>query len=346
LQQGRAQEKSSGFRVTLPEDLNQAVEALLPTFADSEIFAYFHYLQPHKPYDPPPRFRALLEPEAEDCTCAGTPCPCGSLDWDTLHERFAAANQAGRASASTIGHLKTRYRANIRYVDAGVGALLEGMRRQGLYDESLIVLLADHGEAFFDHGHFGHNRTLYDDMVRIPLMMKFPRAAGVAPRRIDALVETVDVLPTLFDFLGFPIPVNFEGHSLWPLISDPEFEPDSAHQEVILATNRLDQHAIRVGPYKYIAHLDGREELYDVEADPGELHDLSEAEPQRARTLRARLAAAVDFESVKPTPARNTLRSDPEMEQLLEVLGYVRGDDEATEGSAASPGEPPAPVRD
>ena len=343
LQQGRAQEKSSGFRVTLPEDLNGAVEAFLPGFADSETFAYFHYLQPHKPYDPPERFRALLEPESEGCTCAGISCPCGSLDWDILHDRFAAANQAGQASASTIGHLETRYRANIRYADTGVGILLEGLRRQGLYDESLIVLLADHGEAFFDHGRFGHNRTLYDDMVRIPLIMKFPRSAKVAPRRIGALVETVDVLPTLFDFIGFPVPASFEGKSLWPLIRDPESSPGRAHQEVILATNRLDQHAIRVGSYKYIAYVDGREELYDMAADPGELHDLSEDEPQRARVLRARLRAVVDFESVMPSSARNTLRSDPEMNELLEVLGYLREDDEdPTEGPPNVEGSPAA----
>ena len=81
-------------------------------------------------------------------------------------------------------------------------------------------------------------------------------------------------------------------------------------------------------------------------ADPGELHDLSEEEPQRVRVLRARMRAVVDFESVQPSAARNTLRSDPEMNQLLEVLGYVREDDKGTEESATSAGEPPASLRD
>ena len=261
-----------------------------------------------------------------------------------MHDLFEKANQTGEASASTIAHLKTRYRANIRYVDGSVGRLLDALRSQGLYDESLIVLTADHGDAFFAHGRFGHNRTLYDDMVRIPLIMKFPRSAQIAPRRIGALVETVDVLPTLFDFLGFSLPDRFEGESLWPLISDPQSVPGIAHQEVVLATNRLDQHAIRAGSYKYIEYMDGKQELYDVEADPAEQHDLSAEQPERVQELQTRLHEAVDFGSVTATPPRNTIREDPAMNQLLEVLGYLREDDEDPAGDPTE--EPPEVARD
>ena len=345
LQEARAKEKSGGFRVTLPEDLNQAVVTALPMFSDENTFAYFHYLQPHKPYDPPEAFiSAIQDSGGEACQCEGSPCVCGSLDWDSLHDLFEKANQSGEASASTISHLKTRYRANIRYVDGAVGGLLDALRSQGLYDESLIVLTADHGDAFFGHGRFGHNRTLYDDMVRIPLMMKFPRSAGIAPRRIGALVETVDVLPTLFEFLGFPLPARFEGESLWPLISDPQSVPSAAHQEVVLATNRLDQHAIRAGSYKYIEHMDGKQELYDVEADPAEQHDLSTEQPERMQELQTRLHQAVDFGSVTATPPRNTIREDPAMNQLLEALGYLREEDE--DPAEAPTGEASGAVRD
>jgi len=334
LHPDRKIEKSSRFGVVLPEDIDEAIGEFLPRFHGSATYGYFHYLQPHKPYDAPMRYLDAIADASEACLCDDTPCRCGDSDWDTLHEMFLQANETGIASPSTVGHIKARYRANIRYVDESVGRLFEGLREQGLYDEALIVVLSDHGDAFFGHQNFGHNRTLYDDMVRIPLLMKFPASSGVKPRRLSALVETVDIVPTIFDFLGFEMSPQWEGESLWPLIAGSESEPGPAHREVVLATNRLDRQAIRVEDFKYIVSQDGVEELYDLRTDPGERADLAKSEPERTRALRERLASVVGDSGV-PALRASDLRSDPEMDELLEALGYVRGSDEPGESGAA-----------
>ena len=225
VREKRPLEKSTRFRVVLPEDLERAIFEALPRFSNSDTYAYFHYLQPHKPYDAPARFGAGDDLASGECFCGDAPCRCGDVDWETIHEEFLRANETGYASPSTRSHLEALYRANLRYADEALAHLLDGLREKGLYEEALIVVMSDHGEAFFGHQRFGHNRTLYDDMVRIPLVMKFPARAKVLPRRIDALVETVDIIPTIFDFLDFEPSPQWEGESLWPLIVGQETRP-------------------------------------------------------------------------------------------------------------------------
>jgi arylsulfatase A-like enzyme len=173
-------------------------------------------------------------------------------------------------------------------------------------------------------------------MVRIPMMIKFPRSLDVAPRRLPQLVESVDVLPTIFDALGLPIPRCFEGESFWPLISgEPGATPEDS---VILATNRRDKHAIRVGSEKYVVSSDGTQELYDLRDDPDEQRNLAVTRPARVAALRRQLEAVVDPTSTDALPADSALRADPEMNELLEALGYLEKDDPKLrpEGNAVS----------
>ena len=305
-----------------PADMERSIAELLPEFGAGGTYAYFHYLQPHKPYDAPASY---LRDDGDNCLCEGEPCACGDVPWDAIHDEFLKANETGVATPSVIHHLEARYRANIRFVDEALASLLAMLRERGLYQDALIVVTSDHGDAFFGHQRFGHNRTLYDDMVRVPLLMKFPAGAGVLPRRIPALTETVDVIPTIFDFLGFPMSPGWEGESLWPLISEGGEVIAPAHREVILATNRRDKQAIRVDDYKYIVSIEGPEELYDLKNDPGETRNLAQKSPLRVAELRRRLRAGVSNARTEPAREANDLRSDPEMNALLEALGYVEG---------------------
>ena len=327
LQSLRATEKSNHFKVVLPEDINRQVFRLLPGFGARGTFAYIHYLQPHKPYDPPVEY--LRSPALES---AARP------SWDDLHDAFVLANETGETSPSTIAEIEARYRANLRFVDAGVGALLERLDRERWYDDSLIVLMGDHGDAFFKHARFGHNVTLYDDMIRIPFLIKFPERDRIAPRRLPQLVETVDLLPTLFDYLELPIPEQLEGDSLWPLIQGRAQRLEGP--EVIVSTVRLNQHAIRLGDHKYIRDVQGGEELYDLRADPDEQRNLIGEEPERARILRERLESTVDVTGHREPGTASDLRADPEMKRLLEILGYVG---EEIPDAKPPPSHPPTP---
>ena len=324
----RRLDESVDFVVTFPDDVDEQVFAKLPAIrADlargTPVFTYVHFLQPHKPYDPPAEYLHAI---------AGAGEPGG---WDALHAEFEEANRTGHADPETIARLEARYRANLRSVDAGIGALLAKLREEKLYDDSLIVLLADHGDAFFGHRQFGHNTTLYDDMVRIPLMVKLPAREGIAPARLAALVETVDVAATVLDYAGAPLPAGLEGESLLPLLRGRTRE--LAHPEVVMSTQMRDVHALRIGDWKYILHPPQREELYDLRADPQEQHDLAAAEPGRTRAMREQLASLLRPDAGRGAGDDNRLRDDPRMNELLEKLGYV---DDRTKPGADAPTPP------
>jgi choline-sulfatase len=301
------------YRVVYPGDLNQQIFDLLPDLEERGSFAYFHYLQPHQPYDPPEEFYRSIGD--------GSPRPASALL--ALNEAMLEANRERRADAELIDSLETRYRANLVYVDAAVGALLRRLDAAGLYEESLVVLTADHGEAFFGHRYFGHNTTLYDDMTRVPLMIKFPASEAIGPRRLSIPTETVDLAPTLFDYLGLPIPERFEGDSLWRIIKGEQSSLPGA--EVVLSTLHRTSHAIRVGDYKYI-YTAGRDELYDLEQDPGEQWNIARREPDVASALRRKLESMVDLASGRSLPESNALFLDSGMKELLEKLGYVESE--------------------
>jgi arylsulfatase A-like enzyme len=318
----RAREKSTHFLVTLPADINGQVFSLLPRFERSRTFAHIHYLQPHKPYDPPAEFlEAFLSEGGEHGVAAQS--------WDRVHREFERANTTGETTQDVIATLEARYRANIRFVDEGIGELLERLRVDDLYDEAMIVLLSDHGDAFFKHRRFGHRKTLYDDMTRIPLLIKFPASDGIAPRRFPDLVETVDVLPTLLDRLCIPSIERMEGESLLPLVRGER--NGLSGSEVLLATSSRRLLAIRRGDFKYIIHVQSEvEEIYDLRRDPDEQDNLAETHPELLRDLRRALEARVDLRShsKRELEEKNLLRNDPEMNRLLNALGYTEGGDE------------------
>lgn len=323
LQDKRASEESSKFKVTLPEDITGQVEKLLPKLKTSGDFTYIHILQPHKPYTPPDRFLREFK--------------CDGSDWDKLHDAWMASLNSGKVAPETTQLLKSRYRANIKYVDEAVGRLLSDLKKAGLYEESLIILMSDHGEAFFTHKFFGHNATLYDDMTRIPMMMKFPKSQKVAPKRIANLVETIDVMPTIFDYIGLDVPDSHEGDSLWPLITGDKKELPGP--EIITCTVQRTKHAIRIGDYKYIFSETGVPELYDIRHDPCELRNLAAKDSERAGKWLEKLQVRVDLLNRGAATGNSKLRDDPAMDAVLNTLGYAGGANEefVTPGATTQP---------
>ncbi len=332
LQKTRQSEESSKFKVTLPEDINEQVEKLLPKIKSNGVFSYIHILQPHKPYTPPDKYLEKFG--------------CRYTDWDHLHDKWMNSHRTGKVDSETIKDLEARYRANIAYVDEAVGELLKMLKKAGLYDDSLIILTSDHGEAFFKHRFFGHNATLYDDMTRVPLMIRFPRNQKVAPRRMMQLAETIDLMPTIFDYLGLDAPDVHEGDSLWRLIAGAK--KNLPGPEVITCTIQRTRHAVRIEDYKYIYNQSSAEELYDLRHDPYEQHNLASEKPEALKRLREFLSSRVNLLSGVAVAGNSKLRDDPAMDAILDSLGYAGGaneeliDHSRPEGATTQPTTRPA----
>jgi len=225
-------------------------------------FFLVHYFDPHLTYDPPKRFRerfALPADRTRDPTLFGT-------------ERDMIALRRGRGDASLLPlyRLEHLYNGEVAYTDEQVGRLLDGVHRMGLDDSTVVVLTADHGEEFLDHGGFEHGHTLYDELIHIPLIVRYPEL--IKPRRVHAMVRHVDVGPTLCGLAGIHGEATFQGRSLEPVM----FGRSHKDRPVLSQGNMWGPSltSLRAGGYKLITGA-GKVALFHVAVDPRERHDLA-----------------------------------------------------------------------
>jgi arylsulfatase len=304
-------------------------------------FVWVHLMAPHGPYQPPPVYlRGLGLPRF--VRPGDHPLPLGH----GVHALGALLRYQYLGGPVVPGEYRRRYAAEIRYADAVVGMLMRRLQRAGRWDDALVVLTADHGESLGEHDlWFQHGWFVYDDTLRVPLLVRAP-GRTVPDTRVTTTVSLVDVMPTMLDLLGLAAPPDLEGVPLLPRTGAPPVE------RAAFAENYYENHlaTLTVGPWKYVRtprptpprrpndprRIDippaGREELYDVRVDPGETHDLVEAQPAVAARLgrhlddwlagqrERRLAAAR-----APTPPEPAVdpRHRRELDDALRALGYV-----------------------
>jgi arylsulfatase A-like enzyme len=173
-----------------------------------------------------------------------------------------------------------RYRNALRYADTALAQLIEGLRTRGLLDDTLLVVCGDHGEAFGEHrGNFGHTFFLYEENVRVPLVLWAPRA--LAPERVERVASLADLAPTVLDLLGMSAPSAWEGRSL---LSGPR------GMALFCTDYGLGLLGLRDGRWKFIHELDSeRDQLFDLEDDPQEREDVAGEYPERAAAYREHL---------------------------------------------------------
>lgn len=304
---GKAFDDAGNGVFPTPDDVLLPSIARLDADGPGPTWMYLHFLQPHSPYSAP---EALTRRFGAD----------PSRPWATLVDEFSQANRARQASPALIAEMEARYRANIVWIDEAMGRLIDHLKQKGLYDEALIVVTSDHGEAFFKHRFFGHTATLYDDMVHVPLIIKPPRSMGIPAGRQKVPVGTEDLAPTLVSYFGLPIPPSFQGDDLLPLLrGDVDQLP---HPEVISSTGNLILHALRQGDHKLIIR-GGYSELYDLSADPHEAQNLAATEVQRVTDLRALLSSRIDIRKRTGSNPHEGHAEEEEEKVMLRTLGYI-----------------------
>jgi arylsulfatase A-like enzyme len=170
-------------------EVTERVFSLLAEERADPFFLYVHYMDPHSSYDPPAPFRDRFVADYD-----------GPIDGSTeqLQEIVRGELEIGPAD---IEHLKSLYDAEVATVDAEVGRLLDHLRAIGAYEDSIVVLLSDHGEEFMDHGSFFHMFTLYREQIHVPLIFRKPGGLG-GGTRVVSVVELVDVGPTVLELAG------------------------------------------------------------------------------------------------------------------------------------------------
>jgi arylsulfatase A-like enzyme len=268
-------------------------------------FLFLHTYEVHHPYRPRPDAVRDLE---QGCV--------SRLPADVEVKFLEGANN-GRPvlSAADRQHIVNAYDGEIRSMDDGFGSLLAALRKRGLYDRSLVVLTSDHGEEFGEHGRMGwHGHTLYDELLRVPLMIKLP-ASRFAGRTVGADFGLVDMAPTLLGAMGVPSPPAFAGESWFPCLPDCRRGRDLVFWGEPIPAVRTALEGVRSGGWK----LHGAQ-LFALGSDPAERVDVAVAHAETAQDLRKKSAAQV---ARRPRLAKAEAEIDPQTLEHLRSMGYV-----------------------
>jgi len=254
-----------------------------------------HVLEPHSPYIAPEPFRTkFIDPDYDG--------PFADGDNQTLVASIHGQVPVEPADAQAVIDL---YDGNLAYADHGFQLMIDELKQRGIYEDCLIIVTADHGEAMFQHGQWGHNDTLFDEMVQVPLLVRFPgklgdgRARGV---RRDELASIMDIVPSVCQWLDLAPPELVDGRSLAELIAgqaDAATFDDRAlrlrdHGEPpSLALRTEATKAILQRVYDDVTHerLDDRMAFYDLGVDPEELRDLGDSGDPRVAAAKAVIEA-------------------------------------------------------
>lgn len=287
-----------------PQPLLDKFETWLEKGRESRFFAYVHLLPPHYPYNAPEEMKALF---------AGQDPP----------------NWRGRNKEQ--GNL---YDANLRYADWAVGELERLLREAEVLEKTVLVITADHGEAFLEHGERWHVSCPYEEAVHIPLVVRFPGGERVIGR-VRGLTQVIDVMPTVFDLFEIPYPNDLQGRSLLPLLAG---DVDRGNEYVFCRTKgEPPRYLVRSEDWALVLKRGSTErELYDMKADPGQTRNVIEERPEEAAQL---LEAFSEFAQQQRRRPLNFLEPDAETEELpaaprreiadetreqLRALGYLR----------------------
>lgn len=325
---------------TVPHDLtyadrvNRAALQGLRSSRKQPFFVFLHYYDLHSdfdhgsaknklPYYAPPASRDELglDVDPEDfCDEEGN-----------CNTRYLMAMDRKRRELpeSKIETIHALYRAAVPHLDAQMGAFFDELKDRGLYDDTLIIVTSDHGEEFREHGRFIHSQP-YDETIQVPLFIKFPESWR-AGARISEVVETVDILPTVLDYLELEAPEYVQGVSVMPWIRQEgeRSKTTVASQDTI----NKSRYGLRTDALKFIMDVKtSRRELYDLETDPEELDNLADERVETAndfeerlkRLLRHNRALGKQLASGDPqgTGDSDDLLSEEERDRL-KALGYL-----------------------
>ena len=289
---------------------------------DERFFLYVHTIDPHVPYDPEDEFVSLYDSRS-DYDGQVRPRMTGEL----LHD---AKRQPPRVTftESDITRLQALHDGEITQHDRHMGTFIQRLKDAGLWEDTVFVFVADHGEEFQEHGSWGHGHSVYQELLHVPFLVH--HEGHVPAGRIDTRVSTVDLAPTVVSLAGIPPMAGIAGRSLVPLIHGAT----RPGPEVAMSEFLDERRVMMAGPWKLIVRGNLTSSLFDLEHDPGEHTQLDlVTHPIAARYLRilqGQFLAATDRSDWMAAEQRQGQRHtagdvhmDQELQQQLRELGYL-----------------------
>lgn len=290
-----------------PSEVTDAGIAYLEANRDSRFFLYLHFMHPHEPYNPNANANALT------IDADRTPI---STDADGIYS--AMFGERG-VTAEEVRQLKARYDEMIRDVDSEMKRLLAALAATGLDENTVVIVSADHGEAFNEHGLLSHNSHVYEEFTRIPFILHGKPLGDWAATVRTEVYSTVDVFPTVCDLLGVPIPEDISGSSV---LGPRRTAGIQAAAAATYTRNPIE--AFWWDRYKLITDgFNAFAQVYDMARDPEERYDLAQRRPVLTNFLRSRAAAWRATHPSRTLPPRDDIIISPDRVEDLESLGYL-----------------------
>jgi len=297
-------------------------------------FLFVNYMEAHRPYKPPARVLYRLD---------STKAKPGLRFFSSLPEKLVGLYNIGRLKLTPdeLARVQTLYCAEIAYLDEQIGTLISCLRTHGPLDNTILIITSDHGENLGEHNLIGHEFTLFDTVLHVPLIVRFPSALPPG-ELVEAPVSLVDILPTILEILGDHARLaELKGVSLLRAKNAQANENRGILAEYSRPKTLINRHmrkkfpqvdlshydvslkALRKGGFKYMVSSRGEEFLYNVVEDPAELADVSASFPEQMSRLRTELTELT--QTVGPIEDREDKSEPftPEQRRQLESLGYL-----------------------
>ncbi|KYH42688.1 MAG: hypothetical protein AYL31_000180 [Candidatus Bathyarchaeota archaeon B26-1] len=271
------------------EEINEMALPWIREHKDEDFFLFVHYWDPHSIYRPPEPYRRLFyqgdetDPENRSLDVLRT-----QPVWPFIKRHLDAMKE----NITDIEYVIAQYDGEIRYADDNLGELLNLLEDLGIYDETALIFTSDHGESLGEHHFYFDHCDVYEPTVHVPLIVRCPERLPEGKRVRDLVQSTLSVAPTVLDLFGLEVPKSMEGKSL---IEISEGKVDGYKEIYVNQGLWTAKRAVRVGRWKLIKTLDKsfwetpETELYDLEADPGEVRNLAEDEPEVVDRLELRM---------------------------------------------------------
>jgi arylsulfatase A-like enzyme len=292
------------------------VEELIRALKISEgpLFAYVHLNACHHPFPPDFRHEAFMAEHGFGYDEDGA--RARGVDFTTSEAKSAVLSGALRLEPDDMRFLSLVYDARMRRNDeTTVRPLIQALRELGIYDDTLLIVTADHGEELYEHEGYAHGHALWEEVIHVPLIVKFPRGRRPEglPREVNALTQSIDLLPSLLAFGGAPVPGDLPGADIF----------GGSPRGFAYCEMKRGGWAMIRGGFKYIEQESGTH-LFDLQSDPGERRDLATDLPERAEAMRKAAEALRRHVAIagREAPDLET-ELDEETREALRSLGYL-----------------------
>jgi len=298
---------------------NETVEVVLGWLqhrGSRPLFLWLHLFDPHSPYDPPAPLDEMYRSD------------------DAL-ERYVDARRFSEEATRPTGPVNVlreginTYDGEIRFVDEQLGRVLSALRARPRWKDTVVIVLADHGEGLNQHDEPGHG-LVWDEQLHVPLLI---RAPGVPPARVAGVMSVVDVLPTLLGILELPEEDRFLAQASGRDVLRPDADTIPVFSQTSARQNKFGEeytYALTSDDWKYILTKSGEEQLYDLGSDPYELEDVAAANAEVTARLRDRVRATIarQLRRARELESGGVRALSPEEADGLRGLGYGGGDED------------------